>query len=105
MLLCSAPFVAILEMKAVMDDLQRFAEWRELGRNLGVDEGQLNIFESDAGQTHGRLSKVIQHWLNRNHNEEEFGPPTWGNLAKAIKPIDKARAMKIEKKHGIFSGK
>ena len=105
MFLCSARFVAIGKMKAVMDDLQGFAEWRELGRNLGVDEGQLNVFESDDIHTLGRLSKVIQHWLKRNHNEEECGPPTWGNLAKAMKPINKALALRIEAKHGISSGK
>ena len=92
-------------MRAVMEELQHFGEWRELGINLGVHEGQLNVFENDASRTYSRLSKVIEHWLKRNHNEEECGPPTWGNLAKAMKAIDKALAMKIEKKCGIYSGK
>ena len=92
-------------MCAVMDELHCFAEWRVLGRNLGIHEGQLDVFERDAGDTHGRLSKVIDCWLRRNHNEEKCGLPTWGNLAKAVKPIDNALAMEIETKHGVCRGK
>ena len=105
-LYCFALFVlAIDQMRAVLDELPRIALWKEFGRNLGIDEEQLNVIEVDIIRTHGRLSKVIEHWLKRNHNERECGPPTWGNLAKAIKPIDKALAMKIEAKHAVCQGK
>ena len=88
-----------------MEQLPHIAQWKEFGRSLGIDEEQLNVIEVDTVHTHGHLSKVIEHWLKRNHNEEECGPPTWGNLVKAFKPINKALAVNIEAKHGIHRGK
>ena len=97
--------LAIDQMRVVLEELRRIAQWKEFGRNLGIDEERLDEIEVDNSHTHRRLSKVIQHWLKRNHNEIECGPPTWGNLANAIKPIDMALAMKIESKHAVCHGK
>ena len=63
------------------------------------------MIENDGKNSHDCLSKVIQEWLKRMHNEREYGTPTWSNLVKALKPIDNGLALNIEQKHCPIKGK
>ena len=98
-------FVEIEQLQDVLQELPDFTEWEKLGLNLGLRQGKLNVIEEDCRRNANRLSKVIQEWLRRNHNEKQYGRPTWSNLVKAIKPIENALALEIEKKHCAVRGK
>ena len=97
--------VATDDTRVVLNKLPNFVQWRALGRNLGISEAKLEEIEHDASHAYDHLTEVIKHWLRRNHNEEECGPPTWSNLAKAVKPTNNALAMKILGKPVVSGGK
>ena len=84
----------------VLNELPHFTLWRKLGRYLGIDEGKLEVIKEDCRKSSECLEEVIKYWLKGNHDQYEYGPPTWGSLAKAVKPIDIALALKIKGKHG-----
>ena len=92
-------FVEIDQLQNVLQELPDFTEWERFGLNLGLRQGKLNVIEADGKKSADRLSKVTQEWLMRNHNEKEYGPPTWSNLVKAIEPIDNSLALKIKEKY------
>ena len=98
-------FVEIEQLQDVLQELPDFTEWERLGLKLGLSQRKLNVIEEDGRRIAKCLSKVIQEWLKRNHDEENYGTPTWSNLVKAIKPIDKALAVQIEKKYCAVRGK
>ena len=85
----------------VMDELPGFTNWMELGANLGLNIGVLEVIKANSkleGGVFECLLKVLVQWLKRNHNEAKFGPPTWSNLARAVQPIDSALAIKIRER-------
>ena len=92
-------FVGIEQLQNVLQELPDFTDWERLGLRLGLRQGKLNVIDADGKKTSDRLSKVIQEWLMRNHNEKEYGPPTWSNLTKAIEAIDNSLALKIKEKY------
>ena len=98
-------FVGTTQLGIVLKELPNFTQWDTLGLNLGIVQGKLDQIDADSRNVSNRVSKVIQEWLKRNHNEEEYGPPTWNNLVKAVKPIDKELALDIEAKYCTSRGK
>ena len=82
----------------VMDELPGFTKWMELGGNLGLSVGDLEVIKANCkskGGVYECLRNVLMQWLRRSHNEARFGPPTWTSLTKAVQPINSALAIKI----------
>ena len=71
--------IAIDDLYDVSEALVKFekANWRVLGRQLGLD-GVLGGIKADYGQEHVEecFNQVLKEWLKRNHDEARCGPPT-----------------------------
>ena len=98
-------FVETEHLREVLQELKDFADWKKLGLNLGFNSGQLNVIEKDGEDNADCLSRVIQEWLKRMHNEGEYGRPTWSNLVKALKRINLTLAEEIQERHCPINGK
>ena len=86
-------------MVEVIRELPYFTKWRELGLNLGLIPGQLDVIEVNYRLAGDRLYQVLLEWLKKNYNQDKHGPPTWSNLANALKQIDHALSIAIRERH------
>ena len=91
--------LAIKDLVDVKRELGPFARWRGLGLNLGISVESLEVIENDYRWTDDQLEVVLLQWLKRNYDLNEHGLPSWRRLAEAVKPIDKALALKIQDRH------
>ena len=104
MVLLASCIVAIDDIHDVREELAGFklAQWKVLGRQLGLGEELLDEIQADYQRDGVRecLNTVLSHWLRRNYREAKFGCPTWQSLANAVKKSgDPALAAKIWAKH------
>ena len=83
----------------MVDALGHFARWNELGLHLGLTYAQLEVIKSEKGSNNERLVAVLSEWLKQNYNTEEYGLPSWSQLAAALQPIDRALANTIKEQH------
>ena len=61
------------------------SSWKAIGTGLRIDSGRLNaIQQSNSGNLKECLLEVINCWLNRNYDVEEFGEPTWRAVVKVV---------------------
>ena len=96
--------LAIADLSKVTNALRKFkkAEWKVLGRELGLDEVVLEEVAADYRQKGVRecLVEMLKHWLRMNYDESDVKPPTWSNLANAMnKTDDPALADDIREHH------
>ena len=80
------------------------AKWKNLGLALGLKHHVLdNIEARNRGNPTSCLTSVIDEWLKKNYNEEEYSQPTWQWLVKAVgNPVggeNKSLAKKIAINH------
>ena len=83
----------------VKGELFHFAQWNNLGLNLGLSPDHLDVIKNDYRQTDDRLEAVLLQWLKRNYDIDKYGLPSWRRLSDAMKPIDRALALTIEERH------
>ena len=83
----------------VKHQLGHFAQWKELGLNLGLSPSSLEVIEEDYGRANERLEAVLLLWLRRNYNLDKFKPPSWSQLADAVEPINRALSIAIKERH------
>ena len=83
----------------VKKELSCFFRWKDLGLNLGLYCLTLEAIERDYRSTNERLEAVLTEWLRMNYDIEEYGLPSWRQLADAVEPIDHALAIVIKEQH------
>ena len=86
LLLCIAAMDSMYDVSQALDGFSK-SQWKALGTQLGLKTNLLD--EINANYRRNRIGEcfdqVLEAWLKRNHNEAKFGPPTWHNLANAVK--------------------
>ena len=82
----------------VKQALGHFARWQDLDLNLGLHPDLLEEFECNNQRVSERVHDVLYEWLNMNYAVDHHGPPTWGQLADAVEPINRSLANTIRKK-------
>ena len=92
--------LAIADLTTVTDELCKFkkAKWKALGRQLGLDEDVLDEVKADYKEegVDECLVEMLKHWLRMNYEASDSKPPTWSNLADAVKRTgDRALANTI----------
>ena len=96
--------LAIDDLRIVTNELRNFnkGNWKELGRQLGLSEAVLDGVKADYRQegVGECLVEMLKHWVKKNYDNSESKPPTWSNLADAVKEAgDPALANTIQKHH------
>ena len=92
-------YIAIAHLVDVKRKLGDFADWRNLGLNLGLLGTKLELIEGDHRSISERLTTVLSEWLKMNYDTTKFGLPTWGRLASAVDPLNHGLAMAIKPHH------
>ena len=92
--------LATTDLAKVTDELCKFkkAKWKDLGRKLGLDEEVLDEVKADYKEegVNECLVEMLKHWLKMNYETSDSKPPTWSNLADAVKRTgDRALANTI----------
>ena len=96
--------LAIVDLSKVTNALRTFkkAKWKVLGRELGLSEVVLDEVKADYKQegVDECLVEMLKHWLQGNYDQHDVKPPTWSNLANAVKKAcDPALAGAIREQH------
>ena len=76
-------------------------EFKALGRKLGLRETVLDEVNANY-QREGVsecLIQMLRQWLNMNYAEFESKPPTWSNLADAVKKTGDCALAKAIREH------
>ena len=77
-------------------------KWKDLGEELGLDEEVLETVSADhKGEgIEECFREMLKHWLRKNYDDADSNPPTWNNLADAVKEAgDRALADAIRSDH------
>ena len=81
--------LGIKDLKEVRRELRAFSKknWKKLGEELGLDELVLETIAVDhkGDGVEECLSEMLKHWLRGNYDDAGSNPPTWSNLADAVK--------------------
>ena len=89
--------LGIEHLVKVKQALGHFFKWKDLGLNLGLHPDLLEVI--GCKQTvNERVYDVLYEWLNMSYAVEQAGPPTWGQLADAVEPINRSLANTIRKR-------
>ena len=91
--------VATADLAQVKREMGHFAQWKDLGLNLGLSAEHLEEIQSNLQTASERLHDVLLHWLRRNYNVHDYDFPTWQQLAHAVDPINHALAINIRENH------
>ena len=83
----------------VKHQLGHFAQWKDLGLNLGLSPLCLEVIEKDHKWASEQLEAVLLQWLKKNYNLNKYKPPSWSRLADAVEPINCALAIAIKERH------
>ena len=94
-------FTASEQLVDVKNEIGHFAQWRALGLNLRLPASSLEVIEEDYRRTDERVAAVLLQWLRENYNVQKYGPPSWGQLADAVEPINHALASTIKERHPL----
>ena len=101
LVLCNAAVDDMFDVSHALDEFYK-AQWKVLGRELGLKSNLLEEIKANHHQQNGVgecFNQVLKAWLKRNHNEARFGPPTWHSLADAVERSgDLALAAKLRAK-------
>ena len=81
--------LGIRDVREVRRELRAFNKknWKKLGEALGLNEVVLKIVSDDSGVNGAEecLGEMLKHWLKMNYDDADSNPPTWSNLADAVK--------------------
>ena len=94
-----AYLTATEDLLAVEQELGEFSKWKDLGLNLGLSADSLEVIEEDQRLTKGRVQAVLLKWLRKEYRVDKHEPPSWKALAEAVRPVNRALAMKIYDRH------
>ena len=72
-------------------------KWMDVGRELGLSEAVLEEVKADYMREgiDECMVQMLNHWLNMNYDDPERKPPTWSNLADAVKEACNPALAKI----------
>ena len=95
--------LAIHDLRIVKDELRDFTKgnWKELGRQLDLNEADLDEVQANYNQqgVGECLVEALKHWLNMNYDNSDSKPPTWSNLADAVKKTSNPALAKTIREH------
>ena len=91
-------YVAIEDLDKVKDALEFFSDWNRLGLKLGLHPDLLKRISRNKQEVEDQLEEMLRNWLQMNCMDSEK-EPTWSQLVAAVKPIDRALSIRIEKKY------
>ena len=66
-------------------------DWKHIGTLLGVENHILQEIKQNEEKSLDRLQEMLSEWLKIDNP-----PPTWDNLASAVKPFNPAKAQEIK---------
>ena len=94
----------IKQLKDVKKELRAFnkKKWKDLGEELGLAEEVLETVTADhkGDGVEECFREMIKHWLRQHYDDADSNPPTWSNLADAVKETgDTALANDIRINH------
>ena len=93
----------IRDLRVVKNELCNFdkRKWKELGRELGLSEPDLDEVEANKQQqgVGECMVETLKHWLNMNYDDFESKPPTWSTLADAVKEAGNTALAKTIREH------
>ena len=89
--------IATEDLVAVKRELGDFAQWKQLGLNLGLSPSRLEVIEEDYTHVNERLDAVLLQWLKRNYKQGKSEFSSWSRLAEGVEPINRALAITIRK--------
>lgn len=76
--------------------------WDSIGIFLGIPYEDIQRWRLEHSIV-DRLTRMVEGWLERKHDVEEFGEPTWRLLVEAVATMsggnNQRLAAKIAKKH------
>ena len=61
------------------------ARWRDIGLALGISDSQLETIEANKSDVEDYLTDMLRLWLNKSHNVEKYGEPSWQILRDAVR--------------------
>ena len=76
--------------------------WKKLGEELGLAAEVLETVNADHKWegVEECFGEMLKHWLRQNYDDSESNPPTWSNLADAVKECgNPALAKTIREKY------
>ena len=95
--------IAIEDWADVHRELSPFAQWRDLGVNLGLSIESLEQIKLDQMTCREQLREVLVLWLKQYYSVDKYGLPSWSQLSDAVEPIDRALATTIKERHLLES--
>ena len=95
--------IATEHLVDVKRELGQFAQWNNLGLNLGLSLEYLEVIDSESIRIDDKLTKVLSQWLKRNYNVEKYGMPTWRALVNGVYPINQRLASEIKNRRLSWS--
>ena len=63
-------------------------KWYEIGLELDIPASKLNTIKNETDHCDARCFEMLQMWLNRGENAEEFERPSWKNMEKAMRAVE-----------------
>ena len=98
---------SISQLKDVKKELEEFnkGNCKCLGKKLGLGIALLEEVNADNKLEGAEecLTIVMKHWLGKNYANAETKPPTWQNIAQAVKEAGDTPVADAIKKAPIMS--
>ena len=86
--------------EACQDVRRLAAQWKEIGRALGLASHQIQEIEGNDTKNSACLDRAIETWIGQNYNTDKFGLPSWRTLCKAVSQVaDKKYFKELAEKH------
>ena len=79
------------------------ARWRQFAQSLHLEQNRIAIIEVNNGNCETRMSEVLDNWLRRNYNYEEYGAPCWRLVCIAVEEGG-GDAEEIAREHPLPAG-
>ena len=82
----------------VLNELDDFNDWMELGLSLGLHKPTLDEINENQKGIVGRCKmEMLAKWLEKADSVERKRGPTWRQLISAVEKFNKALANEISK--------
>ena len=56
----------------------------QIGRELGLPYSEIEVIKEENGRIDLCFTAVLRLWLNKKHDVNKYGHPTWRNLVEVV---------------------